>query len=124
MKCRNVVKDTSNKLTVVFFGSVGIDDNGHKIPAQEYVEGNEAVAASLIQRLTVIKGELWYNIQEGLPLFDKGVTITSMDAYVIKTIMKHPDVINISTFESHLVGTTYHCYVDVITKYGRTSLTV
>lgn len=92
---------------------------------KSFAEKQEGVMCSLTQRLNVIKGELWYNVNEGLPLFDKETTITSMDAYVIRTVMRHPDVINIISFTSSIENRhEYTCSLQIQTKYGILDMTV
>ena len=38
---------------------------------ENYGKEKEAIIDSLTQRLSVIKGELWYNVSAGLPLLEK-----------------------------------------------------
>lgn len=65
-----------------------------------YAEKQEGTASSLIQRLSVIQGELWYRINYGLPLFqnvrDKGI----MDSVIIDIILSHPDIASIESYVS------------------------
>ena len=89
-----------------------------------YAKEQEGVATSLTQRLSVIKNELWYNINEGLPLIDKYRNKNVIDSYVASTILKHPDVINISEFTSSLNKNSYSCKVVVNTIYGNVDLTI
>lgn len=89
-----------------------------------FAEAQEGVACSLTQRLSIIKGELWYQIQTGLPLFDKSVSVTTLDSWIIKTIMLHPDVKSILTFNSKLEQHSYQCAVTIMTKYGQVELSV
>lgn len=89
-----------------------------------YAKEQEGVATSLTQRLSVLKNELWYNINEGLPLIDKYRNKNILDSYVASTILKHPDVINISEFTSSLNKNSYSCKVVVNTIYGNVDLTI
>ena len=89
-----------------------------------YAEKQEGVATSLTQRLSVLKNELWYNVNEGLPLIDKYRNKNIIDSYVASTILKHPDVINISEFTSLLNKNSYSCKVVVNTIYGNVDLTI
>lgn len=89
-----------------------------------YAKEQEGVATSLVQRLSVLKNELWYNINEGLPLIDKYRNKNILDSYVASTILKHPDVINISEFTSSLNKNSYSCKVVVNTIYGNVDLTI
>lgn len=88
------------------------------IPSQNYVDGQSAVASSLIQRLSVLKGELWYSVNSGLPLTDKIVSKGIIDAYVSSTILEHPDVKQIKSFTSNVKNHQYECTFTVLTTFG------
>lgn len=94
------------------------DSNKH----DNYADGSEGVANSLRQRLSVLKHELWYDYENGMPLPDKVKSKAIIDAYVIKTILSHPDVIGISGFESEKDGHSYSCYAVINTAYGKIEL--
>ena len=114
MKCRTIIDGN-----VVWFGSQGIDDNtGRAIRADNYSEGQQAVSSSLTQRLSVLKRELWYKIDFGLPLFDKIKSKAIIDSNVIATITSNEDVVRIESFESSLVDKVYSCSAKIMTKYG------
>lgn len=87
-----------------------------------YAEKQEGTASSLIQRLSVIQGELWYRINYGLPLFqnirDKGI----MDSVIIDIILSHPDVASIRSFSSKIEkdGTYYFENAKIITIFNET----
>ena len=87
-----------------------------------YATGTEGVENSLRQRLSVLKHELWYDYNNGMPLTDKVRKKAIVDAYVIQTVLKHPDVIEIEGFESEQVGHQYSCYMIVNTIYGKIEL--
>lgn len=91
---------------------------------ETFAKEQEGVACSLTQRLSLIKGELWYQINTGLPLFDKQATSTSFDSWIIQTIMQHPDVVSIKTFNSSVEKHKYHCVVIVITRWGEVEITI
>ena len=86
--------------------------------SSNYSEGKAGVADSLAQRLSVIKGELWYDINYGLPLLDENKSSITMDSYILSVLNKHPDVIAVVNFESDVVDKTYRCSFEVQTKYG------
>lgn len=67
---------------------------------ENYVDKQEGVAKSLTQRLAVIKNELWYDINYGLPLIDKIKNKAVFDAYIIKTINAHQEVKKIKEYIS------------------------
>ena len=143
MRCRRITKDG----TIVWFGSTGTkqvlydfgftcgDDKICGAPYKHlalfvdendkhanYSDKKEAVKDSLTQRLSVIKNELWYDYQYGLPLTDKVRNKAIMDAYVIKIILAHPDVLDIEGFESIQEKNNYSCYFIVNTIYGQIEL--
>lgn len=107
MKCRNIVTNSDGSKTIVWFGSIGKKDNGDAIKAENYVDKQEGLAASLTQRLSIIKGELVMSDPNyGLPLLDK-VDKTIMDSVVIDIILTHPDVKSIMKFTSVVEDSIY-----------------
>ena len=135
MKCRRVKTDENNIKHIVWFGSYGKNDDGTaKFVDNNYEDtygdenngkhnnfssDNDAVKDSLIQRLNIIRGELWYNINKGLPIFDKVKQKGFIDSYVISTITEHTDVININYFSSKVINNHYYTFtVKITTKYG------
>lgn len=78
-----------------------------------YAKDLEAVRQYLIQHLSIIQHELWYNYMYGLPLFDTGITKAMIDAEVISIINSNSAVRNISKFNSDLKDK--HNYVAVFT---------
>lgn len=87
-----------------------------------YATGSEGVANSLRQRLSVLKHELWYDYNRGMPLPDKARSKAIVDAYIIQTILEHPDVIDVEGFESEQERNNYTCYFIVNTIYGQIEL--
>ena len=43
-----------------------------KVPSNTFLENQSGVATSLTQRLSIIKGELWYKVSHGLPSLKMG----------------------------------------------------
>lgn len=84
-----------------------------------YAEKAEAVANSLKQWLSVIKHELWYDYEYGMPITDKIKSKAIIDAYIVEKVMQHPDVMDITDFESRQDGHFYTCYFIVSTIYGQ-----
>lgn len=72
-----------------------------------YVENSDAVKQSLIQRLSVIKGELWYQINYGLPLLEKYKSKGVFDATILNIISNHPGVRTINSYSSSVENHTY-----------------
>lgn len=123
MRCR-----TMQDGTIVWFGSVGKNDNGTAIFANEqhdsFSDKQEGVATSVSQRLSVIKNELWYAMNYGIPLVDRVKTKTEMDMYIAEIVQGHPDVISISYFESNKEGSRYKCEMTITTKYGNLEMSI
>lgn len=90
-----------------------------KLP--NYVEDTDAVVASLIQRLSVIKGELWWQVNYGMPLTDKVRGTTLYDMVVTDIITSHPGVASIQSYSSNLVGHTYTYTCTIKTVFGDTA---
>lgn len=97
-------------LKTIFFNNLDKHDN--------YSDEQQGVVDSLTQRLSVIKGELWYNVSYGVPLLDKVRSKGIMDAYIISIIVHHPDVVRVENFNSSISKHSYSCYADIISKYG------
>ena len=72
-----------------------------------YADKQEGVSYSLIQRLSILKGELWYRINYGLPLLDKVRSGAILDSVIINIILSHPDVTNITKFQSSIIYDFY-----------------
>ena len=117
LRCRPIVNNS-----YVFFNSCGKDENGNAIKYSEdgvsFAKDEEGVAQSLTQRLSVIRGEIWYNVLYGIPLFDKMKTKIEADIAVATMIEMHPDVKNIDDFTSQIINRKYSCNVTVNTKEG------
>lgn len=139
---------TTRARHVVWFGSYGtmtkLDENGNiithdevqedgsvvKVPTMfakfankdnkhdNFASGAEMVRDSLIQRLSVIRHELWYDYQFGMPLVDSDLAQVQIDSFVMQTITNHQDVIAISKFKSKVEGHNYSCDVEFSTKFG------
>ena len=129
MKCRRINPDNG---MIVWFGVKDVIRNeageNQAIFQDEtnkhanYATGSEGVANSLKQRLSVLKHELWYDYNRGMPLPDKARSKAIIDAYIIQTILEHPDVIDIKGFESEQERNNYTCYFVVNTIYGQIEL--
>lgn len=89
-----------------------------------YVDRQQAVASSLTQRLSVIRGELWYNVSYGIPLLEKIKSKSIIDATVIQIVSSHQDVNDIKDFYSYIDRHSYHCKMTVMSKYGPVDLQI
>lgn len=88
-----------------------------------YSEEDENVADSLQQRLSVIRGELFYNIIHGVPLSDK-VNKIVIDTSIMSIVNAHPEVTGIVNFESEQIGDKYSAQLQISTIYGTVNLSV
>lgn len=95
-------------------------DNKH----DNYSDKQQGVVDSLTQRLSVIRRELWYDVNYGLPLLDKQKSKVAIDAFIGKTVLAHPDVDSIQDFDSKIINKVYTCSMKIITKYGEIILNV
>ena len=92
--------------------------------AENFVDEQDAVVSALNQQLKIIKGELWYKMNFGLPLFDKIASKIQMDSAVIDIITNHKDVIVVNDFTSYISKGKYSCSMIVKTKYGDIPLSI
>lgn len=108
------------------------DEDGRKVgsieiyrkKANNYVDKQEAVASSLTQRLSILKGELWYAIREGLPLFEKNTNKAVFDTYIMNKVLQHPNVKGFKDFKSSVNKHTYSCSMSVQTEYGDIEISI
>lgn len=107
---------------IVWFGSYGKNADGsakfYNADKSSFSEKQTAVADSLTQRLSVLRGELWYRVSYGIPLFDKVNSKTLIDTFVASTVTGHEDVVRIESFESLLQNHKYTCNMKIISVYG------
>lgn len=92
--------------------------------ANNFVDEQDAVASALNQQLRVIKGELWYKMNYGLPLFDKVASKIQMDTVILNIVNDHLDVTSVENFNSYVTGSTYRCSMIVKTKYGSIAISI
>lgn len=133
MRVRRIIDEssgTTRQRTIVWFGSYGTNADGTAKfvnPSNKhdnFSSENAMVRDSLIQRLSVIQHELWYNYRYGMPLVDDDTAKVTIDTFVMKTIQEHQDVLEITSFSSNLNKHDYHCDVQFTTKFGNTSLSL
>ena len=125
MRCRSIYDNN-----IVWFGSAGLDmsqpvyDNEGQVIGYKSIKHNnfsteqQSVADSLTQRLSILKYELWYNMQYGLPLFDNVKSKIFMDSSVTSIITSHPDVVRIESFSSSVINKHYTFSCVVLSIYG------
>lgn len=133
MRVRRVMDErsgTTRRRTIVWFGSYGTNTDGTakfvnpNDKHDNFSSENTMVRDCLIQRLSVIQHELWYNYQYGMQLVDEDTAKVTIDNFVMKTIQEHQDVLEITSFTSNLDKHNYHCDVQFTTKFGNTSLSL
>lgn len=128
---------------VVWFGSYGKNEDGtgkfynrytrskkigkdivNEVITESYSKEQDAVRDSLFQRLSILKGELWYRITFGIPLFEKINSKTLIDTHVASVVTSNEDVIRIEKFESTLYNHKYTCNMVIISKFGNLNLQI
>lgn len=114
MRCRRIIDGN-----VVWFGKTGKESE----KTSNYSDEQQAVVDSLTQRLSVIRKELWYAINEGLPLTDKASKI-ELDLSVMSIIDSHPDVLTVKDINSATKDGKYTCKVTVLSKFGQIDLSI
>lgn len=127
MRCRRL-KEVNGEKEVVWFGSYGKDGDStlffnENDKHDNFSDQQQGVSDSLTQRLSVLKEELWYDVEYGLPLFDK-VKKPAMDSFVCSTVLGHPDVISIDEFSSKVLNNKYSCSMTVLTVFGNVLLNI
>lgn len=83
-----------------------------------YSKESAAVADSLIQRLSVIKGELWYQVNYGLPLTEKQRGTNVLDLVIADIITSHPGVASLDSYTSKVTGHEYSYTCSITSVYG------
>ena len=95
-----------------------------KDSAENFVGEQSGVASALNQLLNIIRGELWFATNTGLPLFDKVSSKIQMDATVLQIVNSQEDVIAIKSFESYIQGHSYSCKIEIVSKYGDLTISI
>lgn len=92
-------------------------------PTTSYANGVDGVCQSLMQRLTLVQGELKHYMRTGFPLLAKNNSKQVLDAYLVQVILCHPDVKDIISLESKVKGHDYIADISVNTIYGKVAFT-
>lgn len=92
-------------------------DEGSRDGVSNYASGREAVSQSLIQRLSLIEGELYHYLTAGYPSFKKA-NKNILDSYTVKVILNHPEVKSISSYQSRVENRIYYLSANIVTIYG------
>lgn len=101
----------------VFDPTIEYYAHNNKLVAENYSEEQKAIRDSLIQRLSIIKGELWYKASYGLPLMEKIKSKGIYDTVVINIITSTPGVVNIVSFVSNIEKVPFDNSTKTITAY-------
>lgn len=118
------------KSEIVWFGSYGKDENGNAKfynkdnKHDNFSENKEAIADLLNQELSVLKNELWYNYNFGLPIFEKQKSKITIDSSIISIVQSHKEVTNINYFKSFIQDKKYFCDMIINTIYGDINITL
>lgn len=109
---------TANK----YFILTNYGKDGIAIKYHNFDEKQQGVSSSLIQRLSILKKELWYNVIYGIPLLDKVSSKVIIDVAITSEIMEDKDVIKIISFESNIINKKYYCNINIETVYGNINI--
>lgn len=90
----------------------------YKDDHSSYATEQEGVATSLEQRLSVIKGELWYQINFGLPLLDKYKSKSIFDTTILDIITSHRGVKQVISFESSVKEHVYYFNCKILSIFN------
>lgn len=88
-----------------------------------YATGIDGIAMSINQRLSLIQGELYHFINEGFPLTSKEVDKNAFDAYLIRTVLHHPNVLRVINLQSKIEDHNYIAYINIATTAGNLNMT-
>lgn len=113
LECSGQIVPTSSSI----ISEVWAKPNSRK-KAENYSEKGEGVRDSLIQRLSIIKGELWYKASYGLPLTEKIKNKGIYDSIILDIISSHPEVVRIENFESVIKDRKYQLNFEAYTTYN------
>lgn len=116
------VEDYDN-ITLILneYGTAKLYDN---IQHNNFSKEQQAVSDSLNQSLSVIKNELWYNYNFGIPIESQNKTKLNIDIFIINTINSNSDIKNIIEFNSIVEKGHYSCNMIVDTVFGKVALTI
>lgn len=108
MLVRRLHRDQQRHADVVWFGSYGLNPDGTakffntNDKHDNYAEEKEYVADSLQQKMSILKGECWFDIDHGLPLFEKPLNKLMIDIAVTDIINRNYAVKSIIDFNSNI----------------------
>lgn len=99
-----------------------VEEYEHSLPCSairqdNYVSDGKAVRTALVQKLSLLKNELWFSRQFGLPLLEKS-SKGIFDSYIARVINNQFGVKSISSFKSFQERHDYSVDVLVESVYG------
>lgn len=103
------------------YGTAKLFDN---VQHNNFSKEQQSVADSLNQSLSVIKNELWYNYNFGVPIESQNKTKLNIDIFIIDIINSNSDVKNIIEFNSIVDKGHYHCNMVIDSVFGKVELTI
>ena len=94
------------------------------IKAENFATKQHAVASSLTQKLSILRSELWYSINYGMPLLEKQKSKLTIDSFISSVVLDHDDVVKILSFSSSVTNHKYSCNMQILSTYGEIDLTI
>lgn len=118
----NAIEDQEN---LMFARTTDVTPYKSKYATSYLYDSKEAIASNLITKLSIIRGELWYNKTYGLPLLDKIKNKWIMDAEIVDIILSESGVSAITSLDSTLTKEgVYTAEIKVSTIYGDISVSI
>lgn len=106
---------------IVFFGSYGKDADGKALKYDEnmnsFSEEQQYICDDLYQKLSTIKGELWWAVEYGEPLHPQ-TTQDLINLFILGEIDKIKEVNEVIEFDSWIEKGKYHCHMILQSIYG------
>lgn len=84
----------------------------------------QGIIDRLTQKLSVMRRELWYDVNYGLPILDKVKSKHIVDSSVLSIIDSDSEVISISEFNSNVDNHQYKCNLVINSIYGEVNISI
>ena len=94
------------------------------IKTENFATKQRSIASSLTQKLSVLRSELWYSINYGIPLLEKQKSKLTIDSFISSVVLEHDDVVKILSFSSSVTNHKYSCNMQILSTYGEIDLTI
>lgn len=124
MRVRRLSRHEDADKEIVWFGSYGCNSDGSakwfnsNDKHDNFAEKQEYTADVLTQKLNIIRNELWWNVTYGLPLLNKLISKSSIDAAIIEIVLAQDEVEDIISLTSSLNKHKYSAEIKIKTIYG------